>query len=233
MSVTITHVNEAHAGQTIDLLRALRVSFLGLESRRVHAALVRDALAGRLDCRVAVESGRVLGFVIAAPAVYWASLPAQRPDIAAAVIWSRLRSTLSTFGRQAGGDRAVHASAAPVVMRTDPPPRTWRHPGDAWRVVFVGTSPLARGRGVAAALYRSLMAERSLVARIALDNPASLRLHVATGWALYRDGSVALAVHVADRVNRAAPERAAESRAAVPPATGSGRTTSAPRSAAR
>jgi ribosomal protein S18 acetylase RimI-like enzyme len=74
--------------------------------------------------------------------------------------------------------------------------RTWDRPGDAWRIIFIGTAAEARGRNVASALYRNLMADRSLVARIALDNVASIRLHQSAGWSLYRDGGVVLAVHV-------------------------------------
>ena len=63
------------------------------------------------------------------------------------------------------------------------------------RIILVGTASSDRGRGVAAQLYRSLMANRSLVARIAVDNAASIRLHHSLGWRLYRDGGVLLAIH--------------------------------------
>jgi L-amino acid N-acyltransferase YncA len=39
------------------------------------------------------------------------------------------------------------------------------------------------------------MRDRSLVARIAADNHASIRLHRSVGWRLYPDGEVVLAVH--------------------------------------
>jgi hypothetical protein len=42
------------------------------------------------------------------------------------------------------------------------------------------------------------MSNRSLVARIARDNVASLRLHESLGWRLYPDGDVVLAVHQHD-----------------------------------
>ena len=72
---------------------------------------------------------------------------------------------------------------------------TWAEPGDAWRIIYVGTAPAARGRGIGADLYRTITAERPLVARIAADNTASIRLHRSTGWQLFRDGEVLLAVH--------------------------------------
>ena len=76
------------------------------------------------------------------------------------------------------------------------PPVTWSNPGNAWRIIFVGTAPEARGAGIAASLYRSVMRDRSLVARIARDNHASIRLHRAVGWRLYADGDVVLGVHL-------------------------------------
>jgi len=64
-------------------------------------------------------------------------------------------------------------------------------------------------------LYRGVMADRSLVARIARDNEASLRLHASLGWRLYDDGDVVLAVHVCEAPNRPPQPSAARSRAAV------------------
>src|SRR5204863_8506335 len=64
-----------------------------------------------------------------------------------------------------------------ALMESGTPPVTWNNPADAWRIIFIGTAPHARGRGVAGELYRSMMANRSLVARIALDNTPSIRLH--------------------------------------------------------
>jgi len=78
------------------------------------------------------------------------------------------------------------------------PPLTWDRPGGAWRIIFVGTARLARGQGVAHRLYADIMSDRSLVARIARDNLASLRLHESLGWRLYPDGDVVLAVHEYD-----------------------------------
>src|SRR5262249_31095534 len=66
---------------------------------------------------------------------------------------------------------------------------------NAWRIIVVGTAPDMRGRGIAADLYRVLMRDRTLVARIAVDNHASIRLHRSVGWRLYPDGDVVLAVH--------------------------------------
>ena len=180
-----------HADATVALLGELRVELLGVRSRRLHEALVSDAVEGRIDGRIAQESGCVAGVVLAAPARYWRTLPARRWGLALEVLGARLRRRGIAAARAHGSTREL---GHPV--RTDAPPRTWSAPGDAWRIIFVGTGAASRGRGVAAALYRDLMADRSLVARIALDNGPSLRLHQATGWQLHRDGGVALAVHL-------------------------------------
>jgi GNAT superfamily N-acetyltransferase len=104
--------------------------------------------------------------------------------------------------RKAAAPRGAPAHAAAAqpgpALETAAPPLSWQAPREAWRIIFVGTVPEARGRGVGAALYRAVMADRPLVARIARDNTASLRLHAAVGWRLFGDGDVVLAVHAAD-----------------------------------
>ena len=65
----VAPVDSVHAGATIALLDALRVSLFGISSRRLHAALVSDGVAARIDCRVATEADKVCGVVLAAPAL--------------------------------------------------------------------------------------------------------------------------------------------------------------------
>jgi DNA-binding transcriptional regulator LsrR (DeoR family) len=64
-------VDRHHARQTIALVEELRVSLFGIGSPRRHATLVNDGVSGVVDCRIAVESGEVIGVVLAAPASYW------------------------------------------------------------------------------------------------------------------------------------------------------------------
>lgn len=176
------------------LLDVLDVSLFGIQSPRLHARLVDDAVRGRIDGRIASDGSEVLGLVLAAPVWYWWWLPLRDWRIARDIATVRLRRRSMAKARL--HEAAVAANVPPDVPLADgAAPYDWQRPGRAWRIIFVGTSPAARGRGVAAALYRQIMAERSLMARIALDNTASLRLHASTGWTLHRDDGVVLAVH--------------------------------------
>jgi hypothetical protein len=191
----IQRLDPQSAVQTAALLGELRVSLFGVCSPVLNSALVADALSGDIDGRVAADANEVRGVVLAAPASYWRSAPLRHWDVAMECVRARLAP-----GRS---DSSPHASpAAGEPLLTGIPPRTWNEPGDAWRIIFVGTALSARGQGIAAGLYRSLMAERSLVARVALDNAASIRLHRSLGWEIYRDGDVAMAVHLLARHDR-------------------------------
>ena len=204
----VIQLDARQAAETVALLDDLRVSLFGVASRRLHAALVADALAGRLDCRIAVEDGRVTGVVLAAPAKYWRS-----------ALLSHWALALECVAARFAASRRVGRAAATRVAATSLPDAasavaTWQRPGAAWRIVFIGTADIARGRGVAGALYASMMRDRSLVARIAPDNTASLRLHASLGWRLHADGEVVLAVHPGGRVNLPASQSVASRRAA-------------------
>jgi hypothetical protein len=153
-------------------------------------ALVNDAIAGTIDARVAVEGVAVRGVVLAAPSRYW--------RLALLKHWRLASACLRARFRHAGKRRTTEVAkgTAPPSSLPFSPPRTWDLPGDAWRIIFVGTASAARGQGVAGRLYGDIMSNRSLVARIARDNVASLRLHKSLGWQLYPDGDVVLAVHL-------------------------------------
>jgi hypothetical protein len=221
-SMQIQPLDAKYAPQTIALLQDLRLSLFGISSRRVYTALVNDGVQGRIDCRVAAESSGLLGVVLAAPASYWRSTLLKHWDIAVECLRTRISSRLSGAFRlrQGSGQISPHQRGTTVFCLdadAGTPPRTWNEPGDAWRIIFIGTTAVARGQGVAAKLYRSLMADRSLVARIALDNAPSIRLHQSLGWRLYPDAGVALAVHLRDwPCSEAPPETASQAHAQEP-----------------
>ena len=177
----IRAVDRQHAKRTIELLDELQVSLFGVQSHPLHVALVSDAVAGTIDARVALEGVSVRGVVLAAPTRYWRLALLKHWRVASACMRARFR--------HAGQTRATEPALPPSSSRT------WDHPGDAWRIIFIGTARAARGQGVARRLYGDIMSRRSLVARVARDNVASLRLHESLGWQLYPDGDVVLAVH--------------------------------------
>ena len=187
--VTVRPVRPVDAAATVTLLDRLRVSLFGIHTPRLHHALVADGVAHRIDCRVAVDANDLRGVVLAAPRAYWKSALLQHPLLAVECLRARLIKPASA------AESTKFVEPAAVTFDAGDPRRTWTDPGDAWRIIFVGTAPSARGRGVVADLYKAVMRDRSLVARIATDNHASLRLHRSVGWRLYPDGDVVLAVH--------------------------------------
>ena len=190
-AVTVRRIEPTDAPQTAALLDGLRVSLFGVQSRRLYDSLVFDGIARRIDCRVAVAADGVCGLVLAAPRLYWIAAPLIHWGVA-------LDCARARFGEPRDAHAAPPSNPGTIasgVFDGGAPRRTWHDPADAWRIIVVGTASAARGRGVAAELYRALMRDRSLVARIAADNYASIRLHRSVGWRLYPDGEVVLAVH--------------------------------------
>ncbi|HKB09019.1 MAG TPA: hypothetical protein VKD69_00140 [Vicinamibacterales bacterium] len=190
----VQRLDGSHAAPAAALLAELRVSLFGIHSRRLYDALVADSVGGKIDGRIAAASGEVCGVVLAAPRGYWTSAPLTHWRLGLECARARLFGG-PPFHAAHSSSAAAKPSTPRVAYDDGPPRRMWDEPGDAWRIIIVGTAASARGRGVAAELYRAVMRDRSLVARIAADNHASLRLHRSVGWRLYPDGDVVLAVH--------------------------------------
>ena len=186
--MTIEPLQRTHERDAIALLAALRVSLFGVATPRLHAALARAAASGAIDGRVALNGTEVCGLVLAAPSSYWRSALLTHWPLA-------LECAAARLTRHNGVTTPVAPRRAPLLRVRGLPSRTGAEPREAWRIIIVATAEHARGQGVAAQLYRHLMTDRSLVARIAVDNTASIRLHESLGWRIYPDGPVLLAVH--------------------------------------
>src|SRR5262249_7144418 len=72
-AVAIERLERRHAQKTVVLLETLGVSMFGIRSKRLYDVLVGDAVAQRIDCRIASHSDQVCGVVLAAPRAYWTS----------------------------------------------------------------------------------------------------------------------------------------------------------------
>jgi len=183
----------------VDLASSLHVAIAGLESRWLYGAICRDALDdGRVVCLVCEVDGQVAGFVMAVldAAAYWKEFIIRRPFLAAHIFAVRLwRKTAETAG----------AGSAPPsgrgLFETGQAPGSWKESSDRIaKIQFIGVGPSFRGGGIGVELYRRLavhLRELGLTrmdARIAADNPASIKLHHAAGWKLYSgaDGILAL-----------------------------------------
>jgi hypothetical protein len=141
-------------------MEELHVSLLGTGSRRLHTTLVNDATRGTIDCRIAVESGEVIGVVLAAPASY-----SRRTLLTHwALAFECVRARIARREPAAPPPAKEVRSDLVALMESGTPPVTWNNPADAWRIIFVGTAAHARGKGVAGELYRNVMANRPLVA---------------------------------------------------------------------
>src|SRR5919108_2704508 len=117
-AVFVQRLDAMHAPQAISLLDLLRVSLFGVESRRLHEALVRDGLADRVDCRIALSAGAVCGVVLAAPRRYWTSALLMHWGVASDCIRARVVARAHASRSSPAG---VNAVAAHVVFDAGSP----------------------------------------------------------------------------------------------------------------
>lgn len=204
------------AGSRDDLVRmlgALRVPLGSVGGPRMHAAVADDAVASHpgLLALVAHLGDEPAGFVVATLDTrrYWRSLLLRRPALLARVLGTRLGARLS--GSRSGSraaevappDRGTGPEPAVVLGSEGEAPLRWTDDArDVAKIAFIGVLPAFRRRGVGEALYAALFAAalgrgaRAVLARIAADNLASLRLHHAAGWRLFTDADGPFAVYV-------------------------------------
>jgi ribosomal protein S18 acetylase RimI-like enzyme len=210
-------VDRASGPALVAMLGRLGVRLGGTDHPAVHRAVCAGAVGGdvRVLALVAEFDATPAGFVVATldTARYWRSALLRRPPLLARVVTTRLAARLarrpahaSVSDRSAARDRERPDALPPIAPAAEAPLR-WDDPApDLAKIGFIGVLPEFRRRGVGEALYAALLdaararGARAVLARIASDNIASLRLHHAAGWRLFRDDLGVFAVyHLADR----------------------------------
>ena len=201
-------VDERSADALRAMLSELQVAVSGFVSSGMHRALA--AAAARRDpgliAIVASLDAVPAGFVVATrdSRRFWRRTLLRHPVLAVRVVLHRLWPAGSA---SAVGDHAIGGRAEPSIDPTEHLPDAagapygWHDEGPKTvKIVFIGVRPAFRQRGVGDLLYRALFdvathrGADAVLARIARDNVASIRLHAAAGWHLYRDGDGVFAV---------------------------------------
>lgn len=192
-AIEVQGIDRGSVAGAAALLSELRVSFAGAVSETLSRAICAEGIGNRrVVALVAREGEQIAGAVVAIIDArrFWKVFALRHPGLGIGIGLSRL------------GRLAPH-TAAGVPPPAEPPialPRTgrdtpsWAQNGPAIaKVNYVAVSERCRGRGVGRLLYLRMLEElarrgvRRVDARIDLDNVASIRLHQATGWTLYRD----------------------------------------------
>jgi ribosomal protein S18 acetylase RimI-like enzyme len=174
----------------------------------VHALVASDAARGDrcVLALIARIGGTPAGFVVATMDTrsYWRAALRRRPAALLAVIAARLAQRRHRT-RPSGDTPRSHTASVPAVSPPLAPaataPLQWSVDApDLAKIGFIGVLPEFRRQGVGEALYRALFdaaasrGGRAVLARIAADNVASLWLHHAAGWDLFRDDAGPFAV---------------------------------------
>jgi len=171
------------------LLTRLAVAFAGVNSPSLSGAICRESVRRGNPLILAAGRGdEVFGLAIAVRdhVRFWRGFFARHPFHALRVGWHR--SAAEPAGDVVGG--GWHPVATP----------SWEDSGpDIAKVLFIGVAPEDRREGCGQRLYAELFRHlrddgaTRIDARIALDNHASIGLHEATGWSVWRDGTTAFA----------------------------------------
>jgi GNAT superfamily N-acetyltransferase len=173
--------------KAVELMRQLRISVGGLEDPGLYRAL---SASSEICSLVARDGSQLAGIALVEISRRWIW---RHPFLLVRMLMARLRRNK---GVSAGA--SFPENPAPPFPLFSSPPLDWKDRKP--RVLFIGVHPDWRGKGIGKALYFSMFdAIRSrgydcILARIALDNTASLYLHEETGWVLYEGGQAVLAI---------------------------------------
>jgi len=161
------------------------MDFYGIASRRFRQAYVGQLLRDPMGILILALDGLTrtpAGYIICLrdSRAFWLRLFLRHPIIVGRTLWIHKRATLLANLL----DRSISPrSGAPSD------PYIWSPTGpQAARVIFVGTAPQFRRRGIGLAMYRTLSEVlrsagcRVVEAHIDHGNMSSLQLHMRAGW---------------------------------------------------
>ena len=169
----------------------LQISVGCLVDRRVYTAICRSN--NEICCVVARNEHGLAGLVLVELNRNWIR---RRPLLAARMALARYR--VKRTASQPENTSSHHSRSSVPYPPAATAPLQWAD--GAPRVLFIGVDRAWRGQGLGKLLYKAMFEEIHkrghswLLARIATDNSASIRLHQETGWVLYEDSGVVFAV---------------------------------------
>lgn len=187
---SIQRIHPAFVRSSRRLLVRLAVAFAGVASPSLSEAICKESIrrGSPLILVVASRGDDVFGLAIAVRdhARFWKSFLVRHPLQALRVGWRRTGMARHEHGIGGGHHPALTPS--------------WSDAGpEIAKVLFIGVAPEDRREGCGQRLYAELFRHlresgaTRIDARIDIDNHASIRLHEATGWSVWRDGSSAFA----------------------------------------
>jgi GNAT superfamily N-acetyltransferase len=188
--ISIRRLEPDDRALVVQLLDTLRVPVGNLAEPSLYQAMCNSP---EICTVVAIANGTAAGVALVELNRGWIW---RRPFLLARMLMSRIR----TKHNRSGSARAQASPPAelPSFISRSKPTIQWADPGP--RVLFIGVDRAWRRRGIGKQLYERVFEElRSgghvhLRARIARHNVPSLQLHHETGWQLFKDGDVVLAI---------------------------------------
>lgn len=190
----------AEVDKAVEALAFFRVSVGGVLDAGARRDLCRKAVAAENPVIVlALDGDTCVGIVVAIidPLRFWKRFALTHPLLAL----RRLAKRASPGGAVAAAMRPGAALRTAGLESPGAPDGRWNDPSPrSARILIIAVRPDCQGRGVGKRMFSRLFTElrqrgiARLYSRIEGDNTASLRLHAASGYSLYPDGDVVLAI---------------------------------------
>jgi RimJ/RimL family protein N-acetyltransferase len=179
----------------LNLLGQLRPSIAGVSADPVYRALVDDLNTSQeATCLLAFCADQLAGYVITVTNWhhYWRGFALRHPLVTGVVLGTRWYRRLRTRSHAAPDDHARQPAKAEAELAAPAGPSWDDRSAAVAKVVHIGVSETARGKGIATGLYANVVeflgrrGIRRLEAMIDAGNHASLKLHASSGWTVRR-----------------------------------------------